>query len=257
MSRTYVVTGAAAGIGRATAELMKSRGGKVIGVDLAGSDVTADLSTEAGCSAMVEAVSDLSGGTIDAVVAIAGVMGNTPLVARVNYFGAIRTLTGLRPLLARSAAPRAAAVSSMASLHEVDQPLLDALAAEDEEGAIVRAKQIASPGPLDILTYATSKRALALWIRRNSPTADWAGAGIPLNAIAPGVIRTAMTASFFTDVGRHILDDVPMPLNGPADPIVAARLLAWITSEENSHVTGQVIFQDGGSDAIIRGDSVW
>ena len=43
--------------------------------------------------------------------------------------------------------------------------------------------------------YGTTKRALALWIRRKAATPDWAGAGIPLNAIAPGVVETPMTAA--------------------------------------------------------------
>jgi NAD(P)-dependent dehydrogenase (short-subunit alcohol dehydrogenase family) len=50
---------------------------------------------------------------------------------------------------------------------------------------------------------------------------------------------------------------VPMPLNGFAEPIVVARLLAWLASEENTHLCGQVVFVDGGSDVVIRGDSVW
>jgi NAD(P)-dependent dehydrogenase (short-subunit alcohol dehydrogenase family) len=50
---------------------------------------------------------------------------------------------------------------------------------------------------------------------------------------------------------------VPMPLNGFADPTVCAHLLAFLTSVENSHLCGQVIFVDGGSDVVIRGDSTW
>jgi hypothetical protein len=34
-------------------------------------------------------------------------------------------------------------------------------------------------------------------------------------------------------------------------------LLAWLTSEENAHLCGQVVFIDGGSDVIIRGESTW
>jgi len=36
-----------------------------------------------------------------------------------------------------------------------------------------------------------------------------------------------------------------------------AHLLAWLGSEENTHLCGQVVFVDGGSDAVIRGDSIW
>jgi hypothetical protein len=48
-----------------------------------------------------------------------------------------------------------------------------------------------------------------------------------------------------------------MPLNGPFGPEVAARLLTWLASEENSHLCGQVVFIDGGYDAVVRGDKVW
>jgi NAD(P)-dependent dehydrogenase (short-subunit alcohol dehydrogenase family) len=54
-----------------------------------------------------------------------------------------------------------------------------------------------------------------------------------------------------------IAELVPMPLNGFADPEVCAKLLAFLTSEDNTHLCGQVIFVDGGSDVVIRGDSVW
>jgi hypothetical protein len=47
------------------------------------------------------------------------------------------------------------------------------------------------------------------------------------------------------------------PINGVAEAIVPARLLSWLVSEENTHLCGQVIFIDGGSDAVIRGDSTW
>jgi hypothetical protein len=50
---------------------------------------------------------------------------------------------------------------------------------------------------------------------------------------------------------------VPMPLNGIFQPRDVGYLLAWLTSEENAHLCGQVVFIDGGSDAVIRGDSTW
>src|SRR5690625_5619115 len=73
MARTYVVTGAASGIGAATAKQLREAGQVVIGVDLQGTDIDADLSNEAGRKAMAEAVSEKTGGKIDAIVAVAGV----------------------------------------------------------------------------------------------------------------------------------------------------------------------------------------
>lgn len=56
---------------------------------------------------------------------------------------------------------------------------------------------------------------------------------------------------------KAILDMVSMPLNGIAKASVVVSLLAWLCSEENTHLCGQVVFIDGGSDAVIRGDSTW
>ena len=259
MSRTIVVTGAASGIGKASAELLQERGDTVIGVDLRGTDVNVDLTTAEGRAALVDQVREISGGTIDGVLAIAGLAHPIPATVGVNFFGMVATLEGLRPLLAGSDAPRAAGVASMASLNPVDDELVDAMTAGDEAAALARAEVLAGDESTGYLIYGSTKKAFAQWIRRHAPTDDWAAAGIPLNAIAPGVIVTPMTAPLLdSEEGREqIRAGVPMPLNGFAEAIVPARLLAWLVSEENSHLCGQVVFIDGGSDAVIRGDSTW
>ena len=259
MARTIVVTGAASGIGKATAELLRGRGDTVIGVDLRDADINVDLTTAEGRTQLVEKARELSGGSIDGILAIAGLAHPIPATVAVNFFGMVATLEGLRPLLAGSDAPRAAGVASMASLNPVDDELVAAMAAGDEAAALARAEILAADETTGYLIYGSTKKAFAQWIRRAAPTDDWAAAGIPLNAIAPGVIITPMTAPLLeTEEGREqIRAGVPMPLNGFAEAIVPARLLAWLVSEENSHLCGQVVFIDGGSDAVIRGDSTW
>ncbi len=260
MSRTYVVTGAASGIGKATAELLTQRGNRVIGVDIHDADVVVDLSTEEGRSALVTRVTELSGGTIDAIIANAGLATPTATTVAINYFGTLATLTGLKPLLAGSKAPRAVATASMASLFPPDDALLTALTAGDEKAALARGAELeAAGGDAGSLIYGTTKRALALWIRRHAATPEWAGEGIPLNAIAPGVVETPMTAALIesSEARASVLSMVPMPLNGIFQPTDVAYLLAWLTSEENAHLCGQVVFIDGGSDVVIRGDSTW
>jgi NAD(P)-dependent dehydrogenase (short-subunit alcohol dehydrogenase family) len=48
-----------------------------------------------------------------------------------------------------------------------------------------------------------------------------------------------------------------MPLNGFMEPETVASLLIWLTSPENTHTTGQTIYIDGGSDAVLRGENIW
>lgn len=258
-ARTYLVTGAASGIGKATAELLNSRGHRVIGADLRGTDINADLSTVVGREALVDQATELSGGVLDAVIAVAGLSHPIPVTASVNYYGAIATLEGLRPLLTQSAAPRAVVVDSMASLQSYDEELVQLFLTGTEAQAVARCVELAESPATGHQIYSSSKRALARWLRTTATTPEWAGAGIPLNAIAPGVVLTPMTKELVaTSEGRARLNEqVPMPLNGPFDPIVAARLLVWLADEENSHLCGQVIFVDGGYDAVLRGDSTW
>jgi NAD(P)-dependent dehydrogenase (short-subunit alcohol dehydrogenase family) len=260
MTRIDVVTGAASGIGLATSELLTERGHRVIGVDTHDTDVNVDLSTAEGRERLVTEVAEISGGSIDAIIANAGLATPTATTVAVNYFGTVSTLTGLRPLLAKSAAPRAVATVSMASLFPPDDALLEALLAGKEVAAMKRGAELeAAGGDAANLIYGTTKRAVARWIRRNAATAEWAGAGIPLNAVAPGVVETPMTAAYTgsEEARKAILQMVPMPLNGIFQPRDVGYLLAWLTSQENAHLCGQVVFIDGGSDVVIRGDSTW
>ena len=121
-------------------------------------------------------------------------------------------------------------------------------------------QKLADQGPqIGYLNYPSSKRALSRWVRRESVSERYAGNGIPLNAVAPGTVLTAMTRELLaTPEGVTMVDEnVPMPLNGHSEPVVIARLLAWLTSEENSHLAGQTIYCDGGADATLRGDDIW
>lgn len=258
MSRTYLVTGSASGIGAATTAQLRAGGARVIGADLRAADITADLATVAGRAALVEQARDLSGGSLDGVIACAGVALFDPLTIKVNYFGAVATLEGLHPLLAAAARPRAVVISSVASLHPSDPAIVDTALAGEEDAAADAARAAVERGD-GALVYASSKAAIARWVRRTAVTAEWAGAGIPLNAIAPGTIVTPMIQAMLdSDEGLAAIDSaVPMPLSGHARPEQAAPLLSWLVSEENSHVTGQVVFVDGGADAVLRGDATW
>lgn len=259
MARTYVITGSGSGIGAAAARLLREAGATVVGVDLQGAEVTADLSTPDGRRAAVDAVLEATGGTVDAVIASAGVSQPTALTVSVNYYGVTEFLTALRPTLARSAAPRAVVVSSMSSLQPNYPPLVDALLGSTEPAAREIADQLAADPQTANLIYASSKRAISRWVRAQSVSEEWAGAGIPLNAVGPGIVTTPMTEELLASPESTAFVDavVPMPLNYHQPPESIANLCIWLTSVENSHCAGQTIYCDGGSDVVLRGEDAW
>lgn len=252
--RTYVVTGAGSGIGRALRDRLALQGDRVVGVDLRNADLVCDLSDPRARRGVVDEIAELTGGVVDGVAAVAGITAPIPATAAVNYFGAVDLLEGLRPLLERSSAPRAAVVSSIAAIDATDEQLVAALEAGDEPAALARAGDMAGEESQGAPIYASSKFAVARWVRRMAATAPWAGSGIALNAIAPAVVITPlMAAALETQEGRDALDQVfPAPLNGPAPVGAPAALLAWLLSTENTHVTGQVLFIDGGAESSMR-----
>jgi NAD(P)-dependent dehydrogenase (short-subunit alcohol dehydrogenase family) len=251
--RKIVVTGSALGIGKALCEILRAQGHEVIGVDIANATICADLSLAEGRQSLFEAVEKLSGGTIDGLVACAGMAagsGKPETMASVNFFGATQTAESLLPLLSRSSAPRVVLVSSEALLLDGSDAVFDACMANDEPAA----RTAANAAEAENLVYSGSKRALACWVKREAVTARWAGAGILLNAVAPGVVKTRMTEEILASAeGFALLDEfVPMRLGRPAEPRELGEFLAFMVSAQNSFIVGQTIFCDGGAEATLR-----
>ncbi len=256
--RTYAVTGAASGIGAATARYLQERGGHVIGCDLRDADVAGDLTTSEGRAALVDGVTRQSGGRIDAIIANAG--GGPPeRMLSLNFFGAVATLEGLRPLLLASPAPRAVMVSSISSFAEFDPALVEACLSGDERAAASAAREALAAGKSPLSLYGSAKHALNRWCRRVAGCAEWAQAGIPLNVIAPGIIDTPAAAPILKDpsLRAQIGNMVPMRMAYPGAPEQLAAVVAWCVSAENALMTGQILFVDGGFECLARGERLW
>jgi len=202
---------------------------------------------------MVEAVRAKVGNRLDGVVACAGLALAEPLTIAVNYFGAVATLEGLRPILEKGDEPRAVVVSSFAATMPTDPGLVEACLSGDEWAALEIAEG------KDQLIYASSKVALTRWVRRHAITPEWAGKGILLNAVGPGLIQTPMTQAMIDDptTMENLERLLPMPVGRYAQPEEVAALLKFMVSPENSYMVGQMVFIDGGSEATTRGDLAW
>jgi NAD(P)-dependent dehydrogenase (short-subunit alcohol dehydrogenase family) len=259
---TICITGSASGMGAATAERLRAHGHTIIGVDVRDAEVVADLGTPEGRTAAIVAVEAACGGALDGFAPFAGI-GGLPdragsLVASVNYFGTSVLLEGLRPLLARGTDPSVVVISSNSTTCQpgVPQDLIDAFLADDEP----RARDLAD-GHGSVVTYPASKIALARWVRRRAVGADWAGAGIRLNAVAPGLVETALTAEQKADATMApLIAQFPIPLGRGGRPEELAALVEFLLGPESSFFVGSVIWCDGGTDALLRGDdwpAVW
>ncbi|HJR23849.1 MAG TPA: SDR family oxidoreductase [Acidimicrobiales bacterium] len=243
------MTGSAGGIGSATRRRLEAAGDTVVGVDVRDAEVIADLGSPEGRAAMVEAVTELSGGRLDGLVAGAGVTHDDGrLVTAINYFGAIATLEGLRPLLAHGEGASAVAISSNSTTTQPGLPLhvVEACLAGDEAAAL----EVAGDG---VGAYAASKLALARWVRRQAGTEAWAGSGIRLNAVAPGLIATPMTEDI-QDMVLGLGDIFPIPARraGTADEVGA--LVTFLLGPDAGFFCGTVVTMDGGTDAALRAD---
>ncbi|WP_158750488.1 SDR family NAD(P)-dependent oxidoreductase [Acidobacterium sp. S8] len=96
----------------------------------------------------------------------------------------------------------------------------------------------------EVAAYAASKAAVASLTR--SLAVEWSRHGVVVNAIAPGVFRTALNAELLdsTPRGKELLMRTPMGRFGKTEEVVGAAI--YLASDAASYVTGQVLVVDGG-----------
>lgn len=253
--RTTVITGSGSGLGAAIRARLEADEHRVIGIDLQGQEIDADLATATGRSAAMNAVLEAADGTIDGLVVCAGLGPHVQprsLLVSVNYYGAVEVLDGLRPALASGDRPAAVAISSNSiGMVPVNDPaLIDAMLDGTEAEAVALAPALDGSS-----VYAFTKIALARAVRRRAEV--WGRAGVRLNAIAPGPVNTPLLQGSLDDaVLGPLVDALPIPLDRRADPDDVAGAVTFLLGPDAGFVHGSVLFADGGTDALVRPNAV-
>lgn len=258
LKKTYAVTGSASGMGNAVVEKLRQGGHTVIGVDINSADVIADLSTAAGRRIAAQEVLTACSGKLDGAVLAAG-LGPTPgaerRITEVNYFGVIDLLEAWRSSLAKAERAKVVVFSSNSTttVPVVPGRAIRSLLEGDPDKALGAYKFYGRAAPA--MAYAASKIAVSRWVRRNAVTPAWAGAGIRMNALAPGAILTPLLErQLATPAEAKNIRRFPVPIGGFGDPGQLADWVVFMLSDSADFLCGSVVFVDGGSDAYFRAD---
>ena len=244
--RTFVVTGAASGIGRATAARLNDEGAMVMGADIAAPGENppgstggnwafthTDVTHEDAVKELVRATVDFTG-EVAGLVHAAGVAGGGPvhLLPLEEWQRVIAVnLTG----------------TYLVAKHVLAQ-MLQQPAVEGRRGALVTIASIEGlEGTAGGSAYSASKGGVVLLTKNMA--IDYAGRGIRVNAICPGFIDTPMTASIFGGPGMEAtLADVVAQhkLQRMGRPEEIAATAAFLLSDDASFITGHALPVDGG-----------
>lgn len=251
--RVALITGAAGGIGAATARRLAAEEARVVLLDLRQQAVE-DAAAEIGGVALVGDAADPSVARKAVATAVERYGGLDVLVACAGADiggGALGDLTpddweaGLHANLETSAATTKAALPALI----------------ERRGRIVL---ISSAGALaggpGTAAYQTAKGAL-LGLTR-SLAADYGPLGVRVNAVCPGWVHTRMTAELTARVAEaegSSPDEIGarttrvVPLRRGAEPSEIAAVCAFLASDEASYITGAIVAVDGGVTALNSG----
>jgi NAD(P)-dependent dehydrogenase (short-subunit alcohol dehydrogenase family) len=229
--KSAIVTGAAAGIGRATVLRLAADGWRVVGIDrtevsLEGAEL---LVGDAGDPSMLTSAVERCGGSLDALVCSAGIPPAGPWESREHWDEVIAV--------------------DLTAPYEALRVCMPALVAARGSAVLVGSIVGAVEGSLRSPAYAAAKAGLEGLAR--SMAVIGAPDGVRVNVVAPGAIATDFDERLLPADQRT---DVPLGRMGAADEV--ASVIGFLVGPEASYVTGAVWLADGGRTILSTADAV-
>src|SRR5712691_10184043 len=232
--RVALVTGAAQGIGEATARMMAAEGVRVACADVNVDGVQA-LASELGGLALGGSVSDAAAAA-DWVKQIVDRLGQLDVL--INNAG-----------ITRDAMSHKMTMDQWDAVLEVNlkgsfvcaQAAMMAMR-ERNTGAIVNTASVGAFGNIGQANYSASKAGIIGLTK--TLALEGARYGIRVNAVAPGFVDTPMTAVIPDNIREQQIARIP--LRRTAKPLDIARVHLFLVSDDSGYITGQTIVIDGG-----------